>query len=135
MHVTRAQIGPNHVLVCDHLVGAAFGNLLPVIEHHDVPRHRHDRAHHVLNDDDGQPALRKFANERRGSVASARAISSRRWSIVVKSRAGACSLAASPTNAIASRALARATSSFLSRRNAPVITLAKTVIPPNGLAT
>src|ERR1035437_1610866 len=35
----------------------------------------------------------------RGSVASARAISSRRWSIVVKSRAGVCSLADSPTAA------------------------------------
>src|SRR5450759_2351591 len=70
----------------------------------------------------------------RGSVARGRAISSRRWSIVVKSRAGVCSLADSPTNSIASRARARATSSFLSRRNAPVITLARTVIAPNGLA-
>ena len=72
----------------------------------------------------------------RGSVASARAISSRRWSMVVRSRAGVCSLADEPDEFDRlARLLARATSGFLSRRNAPVITFASTVIPPNGLAT
>ena len=71
----------------------------------------------------------------RGCVANARASSSLRWSIVVRSRAGACCLAESPTKSIASPAFARATSSLRSRNNAPVITLARTVILPNGLAT
>ena len=68
MHVTRPQIGPDHLFVRDDLFGTALGDLLSVIEHHDVPRHRHDRPHHVLDDDDGQAALRKFSNKRDGLV-------------------------------------------------------------------
>ena len=68
-------------------------------------------------------------------VAAARAISSRRWSIVVKSLAAVCAFAASPTNSIASSALARAAATWRSRRKAPVMTFASTVIAPKGLAT
>ena len=55
--------------------------------------------------------------------------------MVVRSFAAVCSLAARPTNSIASRAFSRATAACRSRRNAPVMTFASTVIAPNGFAT
>ena len=35
-----------------------------MIEHDDVARDRHDRAHHMLDDDDGQARLRELSDQR-----------------------------------------------------------------------
>ena len=70
-----------------------------------------------------------------GWVASARAISRRRWSMVVRSLAAVLARAESPTKSMASRAASRAAATWRSRRNAPVMTLASTVMAPKGFAT
>ena len=40
----------------------------PVIEHHDVFRHRHDGAHQMLDDDDGEAATRELADQCDGLI-------------------------------------------------------------------
>src|SRR4029077_3212918 len=82
-----------------------------------------------------RPAMASSRSSSRGCVASARAISRRRWSMVVRSRAAVLSREDRPTKSMASRAFSRAASGLRSRRKAPVITLASTVMPPKGLAT
>ena len=68
MHVARAQISADDVLICDNFVGTAFGNFLPVVEHHDVAGNSHNRTHHVLNDDNRQPAFRQFPHQGNGLI-------------------------------------------------------------------
>ena len=57
MHVAGSEISADYLGVGDDFLGRPFGDLLTMIEHNDVTRHRHDGAHHMLDDDDGQSAL------------------------------------------------------------------------------
>src|ERR1700747_1246289 len=51
------EIGADDLRIFHDLLGRAFRDLLAMVEHDDMPRHRHDRAHHVFDDDDGEPPL------------------------------------------------------------------------------
>src|SRR5215471_20627031 len=68
VHIAGAEIGADHFRIFNDFLRCAFGDLLAVIEHHDMARHRHDGAHDVLHDDDREAALREFANQRHGLV-------------------------------------------------------------------
>ena len=65
VRVARTEIGADHFRIFDDFLRVAFGDLLPVVEHNDVFRHRHDGAHQVLDDDDGEPAARQFTDQAR----------------------------------------------------------------------
>ena len=97
-----AEVGLDHALVVADLLRAALGDLLAVVEHGDVLRDAHDHLHVVLDQQDrhaalvaqllhelGEPRRLLRVHARRsarraaaacGSDASARAISTRRWS-------------------------------------------------------
>src|SRR6266542_4395433 len=51
------EIGPDHGRVGAHVGGAALGDLLAVVQHHDMARDVHDHPHVVLDQDDGRPPL------------------------------------------------------------------------------
>src|ERR1700751_3700389 len=58
------EIGADDLRIFHDLLGRAFRDLLAMVEHDDMPRHRHDRAHQVFDDDDGEPPLRQLADQR-----------------------------------------------------------------------
>ena len=68
MDVGRPQIGPDDLRIADHFLRAALGNLLAVIQHDHAVGHGHDRAHHVLDDDDRQPARGELSEQRHGLI-------------------------------------------------------------------
>ena len=63
MRIARAKIGADHFRIFDDFLRVAFGDFLPVVEHHDMFRHRHDGAHQMLDDDDGEAAARQLADQ------------------------------------------------------------------------
>ena len=62
MHI-GAEIGADHLRILHDLLRRAFRDLLAVIEHDHVFGNGHDRAHHMLDKDDGEPALRKLSDQ------------------------------------------------------------------------
>src|SRR6516165_6782540 len=64
MHIAGAEISADHFWILHDLFRRALGDLLAVIEHHDVTRDRHDRAHDMLDDDDGKAGLRELSDQR-----------------------------------------------------------------------
>src|SRR6266545_6178486 len=51
------EIGADHGRVGAHVGGATLGDLLAVVQHHDMARDVHDHPHVVLDQDDGRPPL------------------------------------------------------------------------------
>src|SRR5215471_15931758 len=47
VHIAGTKIGADHFRIFDDFLRRAFGDLLAVIEHDDVARHRHDGTHDV----------------------------------------------------------------------------------------
>ena len=57
-HLLLAEIDVEHGLVARDLGRRALGDLLAVAHDHDLGGQRHDRAHHMLDQQDGEPGLR-----------------------------------------------------------------------------
>src|SRR6266481_8840706 len=82
-----------------------------------------------------KPAMASSSNRTLGSVASARAISSRLRPGVPSERAGASASLAMPTRSSTARALVSASRRWEVRRKAPIITFSKTDMPSNVCGT
>src|ERR1700751_2626726 len=61
MHV-GAEIRADHLRIFHDFLRRAFRDLLAVVEHDDMLGDRHDGAHHMLDDHDGQPPCGKLAD-------------------------------------------------------------------------
>src|SRR5262249_35971164 len=82
-----------------------------------------------------RPAIASSSSSTFGSVASARAISSRLRPGVPSERAGASASRAMPTRSSTARALLSASARCEARRNAPIMTFSSTVMPSNVCGT
>src|ERR1700682_5571882 len=82
-----------------------------------------------------RPAIASSSSRTLGSVASARAISSRLRPGVPSERAGASANRLMPTRSSTARALVSASARWEGRRNAPIITFSSTDMPSNVCGT
>src|SRR5580704_2175878 len=82
-----------------------------------------------------RPAIASSSSSTLGSVASARAISSRLRPGVPKERAGASASRVMPTRSSTARALVSASARWEARRNAPIITFSSTDMPSKVCGT
>ena len=64
MRIAGTEIGSDDVRVLHNVFRRAFRDLLAMVEHDDMAGDRHDRAHHMLDDDDGEPPLRQLPDQR-----------------------------------------------------------------------
>src|SRR5262245_47023269 len=58
-----AEVRLDHGGIAGHLVGAALGDLLAVVQHDDAPRDRHDDVHDVLDHEEGHAVVAVQAEE------------------------------------------------------------------------
>src|SRR3954454_20056757 len=82
-----------------------------------------------------RPAIASSSSSTFGSVASARAISSRLWPGVLSERAGASASLLMPTRSSTARALVSASARRGVRKNAPIITFSSTDMPSKVCGT
>ena len=57
MRRLRAEIGVDHRRIAHHLFGRAFGDRRTVVQHENARGERHDRAHHMLDQQNGEPGV------------------------------------------------------------------------------